>query len=197
MTSGPIGNRARVALGVFILTLGMGTTWATGKPFTQLMARLAARRGGSVTFIAHTYAPGLTRPLVSSGILTFRAPDYLAQRTLKPVPSEFVIDGEHMTVHREGETYRLNLRNYPEIAVYVDALREILDGRSATLRRLFAIRWHGTLAAWRLTLKPIQANTHIRQIRLAGAGTDIQRIEILAPRGARTSLRLRPPATTP
>ena len=193
MTSGPIGKCARAASAALLLVLGTGAAQAAAAPFTQLMALLAARRSGTVTFVARTYAAGLTRPLVSSGMLRFRAPDHLEQRTLKPAPSELILNGEHMTVRRDGETHQLNLRAYPDVAVYVDALRETLGGHGRALRRLFAIGWHGTLAHWQLTLRPIQAGARVRQIRLAGAGANIQRIEILAPRGARTVLRLSRP----
>ena len=193
MTSGPIGKGTRAALAALVLLLGAGAARAAGAPFTQLMALFAARRSGTVTFVARTYAAGLTRPLVSSGVLAFRAPDHLEQRTLNPVPSELILDGEHMTVRRGGETHHLNLRAYPDIAVYVDALRETLGGHGKALRRLFAIGWHGTLAAWRLTLRPLQADAHVREIRLAGAGANIQRIEIRAPQGARTVLHLSAP----
>ncbi|MGC8519365.1 MAG: LolA family protein [Steroidobacteraceae bacterium] len=194
MTSGPIGNVTRATLGALVLILGTGAARAAEAPFTQLMALLAAHRSGTVTFVARTYAAGLTRPLVSSGVLRFRAPDHLEQRTLKPVPSEIILDGEHMTVRRGGQTHRLNVRAYPDIAVYVDALRATLDGRGRSLRRQFTIGWHGTLSHWQLTLRPLQAGARVRQIRLAGAGANIQRIEILAPKGARTVLRLSEPA---
>ena len=190
MTSGPIANLARATLAALALVLGSGAARAAEAPFTQLMALLAAQRSGTVTFVARTYAAGLTRPLISSGVLRFRAPDHLEQRTLKPVPSELILDGEHMTVRRDGRTHQLDLRAYPNIAVYVDALRATLGGHGRALRHQFAIGWHGTLAHWRLTLRPLQADAHIRQIRLAGAGATIERIEILAPRGARTVLRL-------
>jgi hypothetical protein len=178
-----------------VLLLGPSAVRAAEAPFAQLMALLAARPSGTVTFVAHTYAAGLTRPLVSSGVLKFRAPDHLEQRTLAPVPSELVIDGEHMTVRRDGQTHHLNLGAYPNIALYVDALRETLDGHGQALRRWFAIGWQGTLAEWQLTLRPIAADAHVRQIRLSGAGANIQRIEIRASQGARTVLRLSAPST--
>lgn len=195
MTSGLIRKAALPLLAA--LTLSAGPAHAGNASFRHLMALLAARRGSAVTFVAHTSAPGLTRALLSSGILRYRAPDHLEQRTLKPVPSEIILDGEQMTVRRGGETHQLDLRAYPQVAVYVEALRDTLGGHGAALQRLFAIRWQGTLADWSLTLRPRNSGTHVRQIRLAGAAANIHRIEILASHGALTVLRLGPPPAPP
>lgn len=193
MTSGP--RRKLGALGALV-TLGLGAFAAhagTNATFTRLMGLLAARRHGEVSFLSRTYAAGLTRPLVSSGVLRYRAPDHLEQRTLKPERSELIIDGEHLTMRRDGHTHRVDLRAYPDIAVYVDALRDTLGGRGAELKRLFAVRFTGTLAHWRMTLRPIEANARVRRIRLTGAAADIRTIEILAPNGARTVMRIGSP----
>ena len=194
MISG-LARRAGV-LGV-LAALGLGCLpahAATGGVFTQLMALLAARQQGAARFVARTYAPGLTRPLVSSGELRYHAPDHLEQRTLEPTPSELILDGEQLTVHRGGHTRRLDLRDYPDIAVYVDALRDTLGGRGAGLQRRFVVRLTGTLAQWQLMLRPRQGNSRVRRIRLTGTRADIHTIEILAPDGARTVMRIDPPS---
>ncbi len=181
---------------VALVALGLAGTVAraaTDGAFAHLMALLAARRGGEVSFVARTYAAGLTRPLVSSGVLRYRAPDHLEQRTLRPVPSELILDGERLTVHRDGHTRRLDLRDYPDVATYVDALRDTLAGRGARLRRVFTVGFSGTLAHWRLTLRPRAPDTRVRRIRLTGTAADIRSIEILAPDGARTVMRIGPP----
>ncbi len=193
MISGP---RRRLAALAALITLGLGAAAAHAAaptPFTRLMGLFAARRHGEVTFLARTYARGLTRPLVSSGVLGYRAPDHLEQHTLKPVPSALIVDGERLTVRRGGHTRRLDLRDYPDIAIYVDAMRDTLAGRGARLQRLFAVGFTGTLAHWQLTLTPLRSDAHVRQIRLAGAAADIRSIEILAPHGARTLMRIGPP----
>lgn len=177
------------------LSLGAGAAQAgADTPFAHLMALLATGHGGTVTFVAHTYAAGLRRPLVSSGVMRYRPPDHLEQRTLEPVPSELILDGSHLTVRRGGHTHRLQLSDYPQIALYIDALRDTLGGHGAALRHEFTIGWHGTLAHWTLILTPRLPGAPVRQIRLAGASADIQRIELLAPHGARTVLRLTAPS---
>ena len=193
MTSGP--SRKAAAL---VALLALGLTAAVSRagpdtPFTRLMALLAARQRGEVTFVARTYAAGLTRPLESSGVLRYRAPDHLEQRTLKPAPSDLILDGERLTVRRGGRTRHVDLRSYPDIAVYVDALRDTLAGRGAALERHFTVRWRGTLAHWQLTLVPVSSGASVRRIRLAGEAADIRTIEILAPHGARTVMRIGPP----
>ena len=192
MTSGPRANLLATLAGVALALSGSCAHAGTRPAFERLMGLLAARQRGSVTFTARTYAAGLTRPLQSAGILRYRAPDHLEQLTREPARSALILDGERLTVRRDGRTRHLNLRDYPDIAVYVAALRDTLGGRGAQLQRHFAIGWHGTLAHWQLTLRPLQHRARVRRIRLTGAAADIHSIEILAADGARTVMRLGP-----
>ena len=193
MTSGPRTNAVACLAGLALALLSALAHAGTAVAFERLMGLLAARQRGAVTFTARTYAAGLTRPLVSSGLLRYRAPDHLEQLTRQPAASALILDGEHLTVRRDGRTRHLDLRDYPDIAVYVAALRDTLNGRGARLQRQFVVGWHGTLAHWRLTLRPLQHNAPVRRIRLTGSAADIHSIEILAPDGARTVMRLGPP----
>lgn len=175
---------------------GPGARADTGAPFTRLMALLAARTHGEVTFRARTYLSGLTRPLVSHGVLRYRAPDHLEQHTLAPRPSQMILDGDELTVRRNGHTRHVDLRDYPAIAVYIDALRDTLAGNGAALERHFTVAFTGSLAHWRLTLTPLTSDARVRRIRLAGDAADIRSIEVLAHHGARTIMLIGPPPSS-
>ena len=161
--------------------------------FTRLMGLLAARPSARASFQARTYVKGLTRPLVSTGMLAYRAPDHLEQHTLTPAPSELILQGERLTIRRGSQVRRLDVRAYPQIAVYVSALRETLSGNARGLEKHFDIEFTGTLARWRLTLTPKARGAPVSRIALRGSQADIRAIEIRVRSGERTVMRIGPP----
>jgi outer membrane lipoprotein-sorting protein len=188
------GRRLSLA-GALLALWAVGLTAQAAVPadFTGLMGLLAARHSARASFQARTSVPGLTRPLVSAGVLTYRAPDHLEQHTLTPAPSELILDGERLTMRRGSQVRRLDVRAYPQIAVYVTALRETLSGNARGLERHFDIEFTGTLAQWRLTLTPKAPRAPVSRIVLRGSRADIRALEIRMRSGARTVMQIGPP----
>ena len=191
MTSGRRPRRAGALLALWAACLAAHA--AVPADFTRLMGLLAARPSARASFVARTYVKGLTRPLVSTGVLAYSAPDRLEQHTLTPVPSEVILHGEHLTMRRGTQVRRLDVRAYPQVAVYVSALRETLSGNARGLERHFNIAFTGTLARWQLTLRPKARRAPVSRIVLRGSRADIRAIEIRARGGGRTVLRIGPP----
>ena len=79
----------------------------------KLMALLAQRQHGHVTFVEEHFLAVLDRPVESSGELLYDAPDHLEKRTLKPKPETVVFEHGVITAHRGRHTYVLNLSDYP------------------------------------------------------------------------------------
>ena len=167
------------------------TAAAAGAPdrLDRLMALLAQRRHGEVTFVERDELRVLTRPLVSSGVLIYDAPDHLEKRTLEPRPGTFILDHGELTVTQGDHTEHLELSAYPQIAPYVQAIADTLAGNRAALERLFQVRLAGTLAHWTLTLVPRRASA-IRRIRITGARADLATVQIVERNGDRSLTRL-------
>ena len=57
------------------------------------MRLLAQRRHGEVPYSETDYLELLDRPLKSSGVLIYDAPDHLEKRTLRPRKETVILDG--------------------------------------------------------------------------------------------------------
>jgi outer membrane lipoprotein-sorting protein len=139
-------------------------------PLAAVMAALRAVPESRATFVEEKEVPELDRPIVSRGILAWRAPDRLEKRTLEPAPEVFLIEGDRLTLERPQRGLRetIALDAAPEIRPLVEALRATLAGDIATLRQHHEVSFGGDAAQWRITLVP-------RSLRLRGA---VQRITL-------------------
>lgn len=168
---------------------------STSSDFDRLMALLAERRHGEATFVERNDLSILSRPLESSGVLIYDAPDHLIQRTLRPRPESLDLDHGVVTVERGRRKYHFELSAYPEAVAYVDAIRATLAGDRAALERVFSIDFQGSLAHWTLELTPTDERIakRLRRIRISGARDDIHQVVILDRDGNRSTMTLGPP----
>lgn len=178
-----------------------GTAMAAGQPSSpdelgQLMQLLAKRKHGEVTYVEKDYLAVLDRPLVSSGILVYDAPDHLEKRELKPKAESVVLDHGVVTMQRGQRTYHLDLSSYPEVAPYVDSVRATMAGDRAALERVFKVSFAGSLQHWELGLVPLDRKVArgVRKIRIEGAEGDVQSVEIDKPNGDRSVMKMGAPA---
>ena len=158
--------------------------------FDQLMALLAQRQHGHVSFSEKHFLAVLDRPVESSGELFYDAPDRLEKRTLKPKPETVVLLNGVITAQRGRHTYTLNLGDYPQIVPLIDSIRATLAGDRATLERLFKVTFDGSLDQWTLTLTPSDPAVakSVRQIRIEGARDAMHTVEIRQADGDRSLL---------
>ena len=160
-----------------------------------LMSSLAQRKHGEVTFVETDYLTILDRPVKSSGVLVYRAPDHLEKRTLRPRKESLTLDGDEMTVQRGHRTYRAQLSTYPQVAPFVDAVRDTLAGNESGLQRVFKVGLTGTMADWTLELRPLDEEVahKVRQVQIAGQRDAIRSVEILQVDGDRSVMTLGTP----
>jgi hypothetical protein len=154
----------------------------------KLMALLAQRKHGEVTYVEKDYLAILDRPLTSSGVLIYDAPDHLEKKTLKPRKESLVLEHGELTVRRGNRTYHLDLREYPQVAPYIDAIRATLAGDLGALEKVFRVRFDGSLGHWRLRLVPRDERVaqQLRRIRIAGAAASVESVEIDKDNGDRS-----------
>ncbi len=162
-----------------------------------LMARLAETKGGSAHFVERRVLQMVATPLQSSGVLRYAAPDRLEKQTLEPVPQRLLLVGGKVTIERAGETTQtISLSDYPEIAALVEGLRATMAGDLATLQRYYDVRLEGNAGAWALTLRPRDARMQklVREIRIAGSGGLLARVDTVETDGDRTETVITPDA---
>ena len=152
----------------------------TGDTQHQVMQLLAKRKQGQVSYEEKDYYGILDRPVTSSGVLVYRAPDHLEKRTLKPRKESLVLDGDELTVQRGKRTYHMQLSSSPQIAPLVDAIRDTLGGNEEALQRVFKVGFTGTLADWTLRLVPLERDVarKVERVEIAGARDEIHSVEI-------------------
>ena len=162
----------------------------------QLMQLLAQRQHGQVSYEEEDYFAILDRPVHSSGVLIYDAPDRLQKRTLEPKKESLVLDGDELTVQRGHRTYRLQMSAYPQVAPLVDAMRDTLAGNEAALERVFKVRFAGTAGKWELELVPLDKDVarRVRAVQIAGTRAEIRSVTVLQVGGDRSVMTLGAPA---
>ncbi len=103
----------------------------------------------------------------------------------QPFDEVIRVDGDRLSVEREGKTRRISLQNAPLVAALVESLRATLAGDGIELERLYAVRVEGTRQRWTLALTPreVEIAGVVKTIAIAGSGSRIARMEILEPGG--------------
>ncbi|MCB1888557.1 MAG: outer membrane lipoprotein carrier protein LolA [Rhodocyclaceae bacterium] len=190
----------RRCLRLVLLALLASSAHAT-EPWTLdlLMQHLADRSGGAVDFVERKYLAILDQPVVSSGRMRFTPPGRLERQTVSPKPETMVLDGDNLSIRRDGRELDLRLRDYPEAAAFIDSIRGTLAGDRATLERRFHLSLAGDREAWSLDLLPNDGHLAelVLRIHIEGEGGHIRSIEILQGDGDRSVMTLRPAAGPP
>ncbi len=169
------------AVAGLVLMLAAPFARAQQAQLPQLMQLLAHRGSARATFVEKTYIGIIDRPLVSTGDLSFVAPDSLKKRTLTPKPESLVLRGNTLTVTQPGKRrIKVNLQEHPEIAAFVESIRGTLAGDLSALNKFYVLRLTGTMGKWRLVLIPKRQRLSriFSRIRISGSHANINTIEL-------------------
>jgi outer membrane lipoprotein-sorting protein len=160
----------------------------------QLMSSLQQVRSASGEFTERKDLHMLSAPLVSSGTLSYRAPDWMQKVTVSPTPQQFTLDGDDVTMTGgpDGQTHTFSISDAPQIGVLVEAIRATLAGDLPTLDRYYAVKLTGNAADWQLLLQPKDpALTRlVKWIRIAGTQDRIRVIETEESQGDRSTMSI-------
>jgi outer membrane lipoprotein-sorting protein len=181
-------KRSLASLLVALLCLSTPAWSADAFTPAQLMQSFAANRVGRATFVERKYLSSLTRPLESSGELSYTAPARLEKRTIEPKPETLVIDGNTLSIDRDGSHRSISLASFPEVAAFTDSLRATLGGDLDRLQRDYRVILDGSRARWRLTLLPSDPKiaTLVSRVTIEGHDDRIASFETLQADGNRS-----------
>lgn len=170
--------------------VAQGADWDVG----VLMDLLRSHPPGRARFNETKQVSILDRPLESSGELVFTPPDRLEKHTTSPGDERMVVDRERMVVERGGRKQVLALRDYPQVAVLIESIRGTLAGDRAALERTYALALEGDARAWRLVLRPLDAELAklVTRVVIEGAQARVQRVEIEQADGDRSLMQITP-----
>ncbi len=162
----------------------------------SLFDRLAHEPPGRTTFHERKFLALLDKPVESSGELVFVPPDRLERRTLKPRPESVVVDRGRVMLERDGMRRSFALRDNPQLAVLVEAIRSTLAGDLGTLTRTYSVALDGTPARWRLVLRPLDTSTAalVERVEIGGSESRVERVEIFQSDGDRSVMSIAPAA---
>jgi hypothetical protein len=156
------------------------------------MTRFAAVKSASAHYVERRYVHFLKGPLIAKGVLIFTAPNRLEKKTLEPAAEDMVIDGDTLTVQREGQTQTLSLSAYPQIGAFIEGIRATLTGDTASLQRIYEIDLQGGANGWSLQLQPRDPAMQavVQSIVISGSGDVIDRIQTVEHNGDRTDMQI-------
>lgn len=182
----------RFVLGVLLFSLG----WPALAAFdvSQLMSDLARHKGGKARFVEKRFIAVLDKPLLSSGEMSYTAPDRLEKRTLLPKPERMLLEGDTLLFERDKKTISISLSNQPEAQAFVDSIRGTLAGNRVSLERSYALHLSGSSEQWVLTLLPSDQKIAalVLRITISGVRDQIRSIEYLQADGDRSLMTIEP-----
>lgn len=198
----PQPDPARRRLAALLLAVGVAPLQVQAQAFDlkALMQRMAQRKTGEARFTEERIVKGIDGPLMSSGTLTFAAPDRFARHTLQPTKESMEVQGRTLLLKRGNRTRQMEMDMVPEVGALLDAMRATLTGDAALLQKHFAAELTGNDAKWVLRLKPRDERLarQVQQIELVGQVADLRSIELQLSGGDRSLMLLEPvqaPAT--
>lgn len=160
----------------------------------QLMGDLARHKGGKAKFVEKKYLAILDKPVISTGEMTYTAPDRLEKRTLTPKVETLLLDKDILSIERDKQKLSINLANQPEALAFVDSIRGTLSGNRAALEKNYALHLAGNSDKWVLTLLPSDQKiaSMVQRITVTGNKNQVRIIEYLQADGDRSVLNIDP-----
>ncbi len=168
---------------------------AAEEALSEVMQMLAGVKSLEANFQEEKTLAILQQPLVTGGLLYYRAPAYLRKQTLRPQPEDYAADGDWLTVETpDGGRRDFNLNGYPQMRPFVEAIRATQAGDRATLERYYRLEFEGAPESWSLRLTPRDpaAANFLTAIVMQGRGAWIDSVETLEPDGDRSLMTVTP-----
>ena len=180
----------------FALLLWIGNADAAPLTLDDLLAGFAGVEVADARFEEKLILAITESPLTSTGVLSYRRPDYLKKEVLEPSHSLFEISGDRVIVETEQERRTLSLDSQPAIRAFAEAYRATLAGDRKALERHYEVELSGAAEQWSLRLQPLDARirSFVRSIEFSGSGTRILRIETQEASGDFSVMSIKPNA---
>ncbi len=195
----PLERRRFVAGALAMGALAAGATVsfgavAAGFDLAALTALLGRVGAGEATFVESRRIEMLDRTLLSSGRLSFKAPDRFVRETLKPRHEKLAVDGNTLTMSLGERSRTMQLDASPEAAVIVEAIRGTLTGNRVALERLFEATVSGDAARWSLELVPrdLRLRGQVASVRVSGHESIAHEVQVLLADGDRSVMTIEP-----
>lgn len=175
--------RGRAAAGLawvtaLLLLAAAPSAWAL--QLDELMSLLRQTRSAEARFTEQRRVKGMDAPLVSTGTLSFSAPDRFVRSTLTPKPEQMAVEGKIVTLSRNGRSRTMVVDAAPEMEAIVEAVRGTLTGNADSLKVHFTTGVSGNAEQWTLELLPIEPRLKVllASVRLSGRRGELRQVEM-------------------
>ena len=187
-------RRYVVALATLVFFAVSGAAQAADWQLADLMQLLAQNKSGQARFVERKYISMLDKPLESSGEMSYTAPDRMEMRTLKPKKEAMLLDGDRLTLERDGRQRTVSLQSYPEVSAFVEGIRGTLAGNRQALEKIYQVHLLGNAGRWQLMLVPRDPNMSriISRIRIVGSQGDVTQVAYDHADGDRSEMQITP-----
>jgi len=186
----------RVLMASACALLVIGTARAATGTFdlAQLTQLLASKRSGEATFVEKREVSVLDRTVMTSGRLSFEAPDTFVRENLKPQRERVAVVGNMVTMSRGDRTRSVALDTVPEASVIIEAIRGTLTGNRESLQKLFETNVSGNAERWALELVPRDARlrAQVATVRVSGQKAEVREMLVVLPDGDRSTMTIEP-----
>jgi outer membrane lipoprotein-sorting protein len=189
-------RRALISSAAAALVLLGSATPAAAQAFDldQLTRLLASKRSGEATFVEKREVSVLDRTVMTSGRLSFEAPDSFVRENLKPQRERVAVVGNMLTMSRGDRTRSVALDSLPEASVIIEAIRGTLTGNRDALQKLFETSVSGNAAQWSLELVPrdTRLRAQVATVRVSGRQAEVREMLVVMPDGDRSTMTIEP-----
>ena len=187
-------RRYAVALAALVLFAASSAAQAADWQLADLMQLLAQNKSGQARFVERKYISMLDKPLESSGEMSYTAPDRMEMRTLKPKKEALLLDGDRLTLERDGRQRTVSLQSYPEVSAFVEGIRGTLAGNRQALEKVYQVHLLGNAGRWQLMLVPRDPamSRIISRIRIVGSQADVTQVAYDHADGDRSEMQITP-----
>jgi hypothetical protein len=163
--------------------MACGAASATPPPEpAALLAALRHPAPSQTEFFERRRSPLLAQPLLFSGELQRPRAGTLVKHIEQPYVEHTSIEGEKVSVEREGErARRFSLRRAPELRALTASIEAVLSGDLALLQKFYALRMDGSDEAWTLHLTPLDKRLakRVESMRFLGSGTTLRCMDLV------------------
>jgi hypothetical protein len=149
----------------------------------------------TASFHEQQYRRVLKEPIERQGEFHFEPPSLFEKRVLAPVTETYRLDGETLSIALpDRKVRRVSLRNQPLLGALLLGFKAVVSGHLDMLAGSFEVQVSGTPEAWRIDLRPKQADVakYIGAIHVTGKGSEPLCFEILERNGDRTITAIEP-----
>ncbi len=155
---------------------------------------LGQRKQGHARFEETKFIAILDKPLHASGELYFQSPATLTKTTLKPTLELLALEGNTITLERDGKKRQFNLNRYPQASAFVGAIRGLLTGNRQEIEQNYKAQLEGRAEKWLLTLTPNDERMAdvIQSVKVSGEKGEVKSIEYLQRDGDRSLMIIDP-----